>query len=200
MNVFNKVKWVLGISLVFILILTTNLIDRQSFTIVRDAVQTIYADRLVAQNLIYGISVQIGQKELAYVTLPSNEIVATVSANNEQIAANIEQFATTKLTPQEEVVFKRLRQGLQELEGLESAVGSGTLLNDALTEKVASIRTHLDDLSVIQMQQSRLEVAESNRAIGSADLFTQLEIAALIVMAIAVQVIIIYTPRKEPAE
>lgn len=200
MNIFNKVKWVMGISLVFILILTTNLIDRQSFTIVRDAVQTIYSDRLVAQNLIYGISVQIGQKELAYVTLPPSEIAATVSTNNERITDHIEQFATTKLTPQEEVVFKRLRQGLQELEGLESAAGNGTPRNEELTEKVAAIRAYLDDLSVIQMQQSRLEVAESNRAIGSADLFTQLEIAALIVMAIAVQVIIIYTPQKEPAE
>ena len=52
MTFFNKIKWTLGILMVFVLIVTTNLIDRNNFVRVKDSVVSIYEDRLVAKNLI----------------------------------------------------------------------------------------------------------------------------------------------------
>jgi len=53
MRFYNKVKWVLGILIVFILILATNLIDRNNFIRVKDSVVTIYEDRLIASDLVF---------------------------------------------------------------------------------------------------------------------------------------------------
>lgn len=47
----------------------------------------------------------------------------------------------------------------------------------------------------IQEEEGRRELYESKKAISAANLFTQLEIAALVVMAIGVQIIILYTPK-----
>ncbi len=66
MNLFNKIKWILGISLIFLLILMTNLIDRSNFMIVNDSIETLYADRLVAQDIIYSLSKELAKKEVSY--------------------------------------------------------------------------------------------------------------------------------------
>jgi hypothetical protein len=47
MTVFNRLKWILGILMVFVVILATNLLDRNNFLRVRDSVVAIYEDRLV---------------------------------------------------------------------------------------------------------------------------------------------------------
>jgi len=53
MAFYNKAKWILGILMVFVLIIATNLIDKNNFLKVRDSVVTIYEDRLVAKDLIF---------------------------------------------------------------------------------------------------------------------------------------------------
>lgn len=67
MRFFNKIKWILGISVVFLLIITTNLIDRNNFITVRDSVATIYEDRLIAKDIVFDISLLINEKKLANV-------------------------------------------------------------------------------------------------------------------------------------
>jgi hypothetical protein len=47
--------------MIFILIITTNLIDKSNFTRVKDSVVAIYEDRLIANNLIFEISNSIRQ-------------------------------------------------------------------------------------------------------------------------------------------
>jgi hypothetical protein len=42
MKVYNKMKWALGILLVFIIVLITNLIDRDNFNRIRYSIVTIY--------------------------------------------------------------------------------------------------------------------------------------------------------------
>jgi hypothetical protein len=64
MTLYHKVKWVLGIFMIFILIIATNLIDKSNFTRVKDSVVAIYEDRLIANDLIFEISNSIGQKEV----------------------------------------------------------------------------------------------------------------------------------------
>mgnify|MGYP006207280059 CR=1 FL=1 len=68
MNFYDKIKWVLGILMVFVLIITTNLLDRNNFVRVKDSVVSIYEDRLIANDLIFEISNSIKQKEIAIVT------------------------------------------------------------------------------------------------------------------------------------
>lgn len=75
MTLFSKIKWVLGIVLIFVLVITTNLIDRQNFAIVNDSIETIYADRLVAQDIIYDLSSSMQEKKLLY--LQNEQVLAS---------------------------------------------------------------------------------------------------------------------------
>lgn len=53
MAFYNKLKWILGITLIFVLIIATNLIDRNNFVRISNVVTTIYEDRLIASDLIF---------------------------------------------------------------------------------------------------------------------------------------------------
>ncbi|MFT6000164.1 MAG: hypothetical protein ACI81P_002625 [Neolewinella sp.] len=196
MTLLNKIKWVLGIALIFLLILTTNLIDRQNFMIVRNSIETLYADRLVAKNIIFDISKNIGHKEISYLKLEPVQVAAGVKASNTHINGQITLFTNTKLTPNEKAVFDRFKNSLQNLQEVEMELSAGQKTKSDLAEPLALVREYLDQLAAIQMLEGRRELYESKKAISSADLFTQLEIAVLIVLAIAIQVIIIYTPKS----
>ena len=63
MGFYNKLKWILGILMVFVLIIATNLIDKNNFVRVRDSVVTIYEDRLVANDLIFEMLKSVQEKE-----------------------------------------------------------------------------------------------------------------------------------------
>ncbi len=71
MTFYNKIKWVLGILMVFILILCTNLIDRNNFIRVKNSVVTIYNDRIIASDLIFEMSKLFHEKEIAVILLDS---------------------------------------------------------------------------------------------------------------------------------
>lgn len=195
MTLFNKVKWVFGIAIVFLLVLATNLIDQQNFMIIEDSIETIYADRIIAQDIIYDISKQVGQKQVDYVVLTPPQMEQTNKTTNSRIKEYIDFFAATKLTPKEEVIFTRLKKSFAKLQTAESAVIAEQYTRVELKADLANFREHLDELADIQVQEGKRELYESRKALGSAHLFTQLEIATLIIMAILVQVIILYTPK-----
>jgi hypothetical protein len=187
MTLFNKIKWVLGILLVFGLILATNLIDRQHFNAINDSVESIYADRLVAQHIIYEMSATLYEKQLAYLNA-AGAPGARQQVLNERLRNNVERFATTKLTSRETEIFNRLRQDVDRLERGESESQAAQI------SRIDEVKGHLDDLSEVQLTEGNREVHKSKKAIGSANFFTQLEIAILIVLAIVIQVVVIYDP------
>lgn len=189
MSLFNKIKWGLGIMLIFGLILATNLIDRQHFNAINDSVETIYADRLVAQNIIYSMSATLYEKQLAYLRDDGGDL-ARQQVFNERLRGGLERFATTRLTPQEAEVFERLRNDVEQLRQREEAGGQTLATMDRIEE-------HLDDLSAVQLTEGNRELHRSQKAIGSANFFTQLEVAILIVLAILIQVVILYDPASE---
>lgn len=197
MTHFNKIKWILGIVLIFFVILTTNLIDRQNFNIVSDSIETIYADRLVAQDIIYDLTNLVGQKELLYATVERDGLSGKVKPLNDRIGESIELFSNTRLTPEEKIFFNRLRKELLSQIEVEQGLVSAPSFSAKIFKSLSTVREHLDELSDIQLQEGHRELLESKRAIGVANLFTQLEIAALIIMAIAVQVIILYAPKSD---
>ena len=195
MTLFNKIKWILGIVVVFVLVLATNLIDRQNFMIVEASIETIYADRIVAQDIIYDMSKQIGEKEIFYATAEPNAVAQSSAGINQKLSDYITLFTDTKLTPKEEIIFNRFKKAFADLKSTEASLASGQKTVAQLKTNLTSLREYLDELSDIQVQEGKKELYESKKALGSAHLFTQLEIAALIIMAILIQIIILYTPK-----
>ncbi|WP_304142989.1 MCP four helix bundle domain-containing protein [Mesoflavibacter zeaxanthinifaciens] len=198
MTFFNKIKWILGILMVFVLIVTTNLIDRNNFIRVKDSVVSIYEDRLVAKNLILDISNSIHKKEMAVALTDSAFFENSNNGENKNIQNLISKFETTKLTKEESETFNDLKENLNQLNKTESDfVKSSYISKDDMFNQISKIKNNLEDLSKIQLLEGSKQMSISKKAIDSVELFTQIEIYLLIFLAIVIQIIVMYNPKKE---
>lgn len=197
MEIYHKVKWVLGIFMIFFLILATNLIDKDNFTRVKNSVVTIYEDRLIAQNLIFEFLELVHEKEMAVTT--SNPVF--FEERNSNVNLELErlesQYLTTKLTNHEESVFSKFRSNLNSLKKQENNPANVQSEKKAgYLSLIVLIKENLHELSEIQVEEGRNQSLLSKDAIETVELFTQIEIYLLIFLAILVQVIVLIDPKK----
>lgn len=198
MTFLNKIKWILGILLVFVLIATTNLIDRNNFVRVRDSVVTIYEDRLIAKELIYEMSKSVNAKEIALIAKDSSFFNKKNQTLNTQIEGILSRFEKTKLTPEESEIFEELKSNFKALFNSEkNGYTSNSENNLTATGLISNIKDNLDKLSKIQISEGSKQLAISKKAIDTVELFTQIEIYLLVFLAIAIQIIIIYNPKEK---
>ncbi|WP_299013910.1 MCP four helix bundle domain-containing protein [uncultured Polaribacter sp.] len=197
MTVFSKIKWILGIAMIFLLIIATNLIDKNNFSRVRDSVSTIYKDRIVANDLIFEISNAIHKKEIAIVLKDSIFFKRINIEVNKHISEKIEKYGTTKLTTNEAKTFAELNQNLDLLKNEESKyINSNYIDNNSLTTRISAITENLFTLSKIQLEEGERQMAISEKAFAKVDLFTQIEIYVLIFLAIVIQLIVMYDKKE----
>lgn len=189
----NKIKWALGILLVFFLILATNLIDKDNFKKVRNSIVTIYEDRIVANDLIFELSNLVHEKEIALVSADTSFYRGQNDQVNKKIEALIATYKTTKLTAEEADIFTALQGDLDKLYEVEN---SAVLEQPGHTALLSDIKDKLFKLSKIQLSEGKNQVSISNEAIEGIDLFTRMEIYILIFLAIVLQVIVLYSPGK----
>lgn len=198
MAFYNKLKWILGILMIFVLIVATNLIDRNNFVRVKDSVATIYEDRLIAKNLIFKISNAVHKKEVAIAATDSTFFGQKNEKVNDQIKSLIKRFEETKLTYSEKNIFNDFKKNFKSLIALESSLKKNEIPNkDEVVTQISSIKENLDDLGEIQLNEGSRQMSISKRAIQSVELFTQIEIYLLIILAIIIQIIVIYNPKKD---
>ncbi|SFN96077.1 Four helix bundle sensory module for signal transduction [Bizionia echini] len=198
MAFFNKIKWVLGILMVFVLIITTNLIDRNNFLRVKDSVTTIYEDRLIANDLIFEILSPVHEKEVAIALSDSSFFSNKNAVINSNIQGFIKQFEQTKLTREEQAVFSDLKRNISDLKVAETAyVDSGFSNKNEVLSQISAVNKNLYELSKIQLNEGSRQISISNRAIETVELYTQIEIYFLIFLAIVVQIIVMYNPKKK---
>ncbi|MDO7136102.1 MCP four helix bundle domain-containing protein [Algibacter lectus] len=198
MGFYNKLKWILGILMVFVLIIATNLIDKNNFVRVRDSVVTIYEDRLVANDLIFEMLKSVQEKELAVAISDSTFFDSKNSKVNHNIEALVSRFEETKLTSQEENVFTDLKQNVKLLVDAETKfLNSSYADNSMVIKHIESLKTNLSDLSKIQLTEGNRQMSISKRALDSVELFTQIEICILVLLAIVIQIIVMYNPKTK---
>lgn len=196
MAFFNKVKWILGILMVFVLIIATNLIDRNNFLRVKDSVITIYEDRLVAKDLIFDIYSSVQEKELAVATSDSVFFYERNDQVNNHIQSLVSRFEKTKLTVEEARLLQDFKSNLESLSTSETAFIQSKFTQKAtLNNQISNVKENLYDLSEIQLNEGKRQMFISKKAIDSVELFTQLEIYILIFLAIIIQIIVIYKPK-----
>lgn len=197
MKFYNKLKWILGIMIVFVLIVTTNLIDRNNFIRVKGSVETLYEDRLKANDLLFDLSQAIHEKEVAVLKSDTLFFSARNAALNREIQTYIDQYEQTQLTSDESRLFNKLREDLRVLEKEENAfIGSSYSNNSDLLISSTNIKASLKALSKIQLLEGRRQVSISNKAIDTVELYTHIEIYLLVFFAIAIQILILYSPKK----
>lgn len=198
MTLLNKAKWILGITLVFGLIATTNLLDRHNFAQLNESVISIYEDRLVAKDIILDIHKFMLEKKIAISTSDTDFYSQRNGAIDHELVILLERFESTNPTEDEAFVFQDLKKNIDLLLKEEEKIDAEAFArNNNLINLINQIEFNLEDLSDIQIREGRKQVAISKRASSSIDFFTQLEIGILILLAIMVQVIILYKPKEQ---
>ncbi|MDV7393595.1 MCP four helix bundle domain-containing protein, partial [Arthrospira platensis SPKY1] len=133
--------------LVFVIVLMTNLIDKDNFSKLRYSIVTIYEDRIVASDLIFEIALMIQEKEIAAAISDSSFFNEKNEQVNQRIQELIERYGQTKLTREEREIFNDLKDNLKNLEKLEEEfISSGLKSNVDLFYSIKDIVYNLYDL------------------------------------------------------
>ena len=193
MKLFDKIKWVLGVCLIFVLIVATNLIDRENFRKVSNSVETIYENRLVVKEVLFDLSHLIHDKELAATAGDVTYFTDENSRVNLEIDQLMEQFLSTETTKQEAETFHIFQEDLQEVRALEPPAGESM---QTYKKKILEVKEGLYKLSKIQVREGRNQMLISRNAMKEVELFTSIEIYLMIFLAIAIQIIVMYRPPK----
>ncbi|GGE07876.1 chemotaxis protein [Psychroflexus salis] len=197
MAFYDKLKWILGILMIFILIITTNLIDKNNFLSVRDSVITIYEDRLIADDMVFEMLKNIHKKELAMTSKDSIYFKNENLKVNENLDELISKFEKTKLTTEEVIIFNDLKQNLQSLITIEEKHSIFDRNKSTVLHYLQSIKANLNNLSKIQLIEGSRQMSISKRAIDTIELYTQIEIYVLVFLAIIIQIIVMYKPKNK---
>ncbi len=198
MGLYNKIKWTLGILVVFLLVIFTNLSDRNNFLKVSEAVKSIYEDRLVVKDLLIDITNKIHKKEIAAITADSIFYARENEDLNSLLESNIAQYQQTKLTRSEGEILNRLIVDYEELKKKELAyIQSGFSNKSNLFAQYQDIKNDLTDLAKIQLREGNKQFEISKKAMDMVGLFTQIELYVLVFLAVIIQIIVLYNPKKE---
>jgi len=68
---------------------------------------------------------------------------------------------------------------------------------DKIVTSIDEISLNLYDLSKVQLNEGKRQMILNNKTMENIDLFAQLEIIFLIIMAVLVQIIILYKPKED---
>ncbi len=194
MKVFAKIRWIASILLVFFIVLVTNLIDRDNFNRLSYSVTTMYEDRIVASDLLFEMLRIIHEKQLALLTSDTTLFEKQNHQFNQELNQLVERYKLTKLTEKEKITFDQLQNELESLKKLEGSFTDAS--KGKILTSIDQIDQYLHNLSKIQLQEGKRQVFVSQKAKDSINLFTQVEIISLILMAILVQIIILYKPKE----
>ena len=194
MKFFAKIRWVASILLVFFIVLITNLIDRENFNRLSYSVTTMYEDRIVASDLLFEMSRIIKEKQIAVLTSDKIFFDSENDKYNREIEQLVDNYKLTKSTEKEKIAFNQLQEELKSLKHKEKS--SNNLSNGDVLKSIEKIDQHLYKLSKIQLQEGKQQLFISNRAKETINLYSQVEIIFLILMAVLIQVIIFYNPKE----
>lgn len=195
----SKIRWILGIAIVFFLILATNYVDRNNFSKVNDTIETIYEDRLIAKRMVFDMSQITREKELANVKKDSLFFKKSVTELNSRMQGIIAKFDGTELIPSEAATLNKLKKEQLEIEALEASL--------AVKFNEQNLRSHLRMLNIldrklqmladIQVDEGRRQLFAAKKTERSMNFLNTVEVYVLIVLAVLVQIIILYKPEKD---
>lgn len=186
----KRLRLLLILAISFVLIMVANLVDYGYILRTQDTVNSVYEDRVVAQDYIYHLSGLFHKKELY---IGDNELF--LGATNDSIVALMSRFEKTKLTQSESDFFIDLKKNFMELTSLEDKLAGQkeprmSTLSDIQTE-LLEIRRNLDNLEGVQFTEGGHMTQLSNRALGMNTLLSHVELVFLVIIGFIVMYIVL---------
>lgn len=201
MPILKKIKWFLAVLGVFLLILATNLIDKENFLRVEKSVENIYNERLLAKELLLEITIKFHQKELAYATNDSLYLRSRNDIVNSEITKLLLMFERSKATKKEVIILDQLKSTHAKLIEHEKVSDiNNTLYTSECANIFSEINENIVALSIEQVKEGKNQKHLANEAIGMVKLFSNIEVYMLIFLALVLQFIILYKPKKKVNE
>ncbi|SDE49547.1 Four helix bundle sensory module for signal transduction [Pricia antarctica] len=197
LSLSHKFQAGLALAIVFLLVLATNRLDHRHFSTVQNTVNSVFEDRVVAQDYIFRLNNLFQEKRLF---LGVHDSLADGSRENAHIDELLMKFGKTKLTAKESFYFKQLQKNVEELSALEqsiknSAEGMTENARGKIESSLQRIMEDLNDLALTQLTEGRQLTEMARKSLATNNLLSNLEIIFLIVIGMIVLVIVFYPTR-----
>ncbi|WPZ08908.1 MCP four helix bundle domain-containing protein [Roseivirga spongicola] len=195
-SISKKLKWTAALLIVFLLIIATNLVDRQHFRRVKESVVAMYEDRLVVKDLIFELKLLVDQKKLALLTENEEFFADQNEQVNDSIDALVERFYATQLTAEERDYLNAFVEKTETLRPIEERVYTDPQAEEQLAKSLHALESDLYVLSKIQLSEGKVQLMKASKSVNAMDYLTNLELIALIVIAVFVIFIWVYNPKS----
>lgn len=190
----QRIQVGLILAMAFLLVLGSNRLDQRHFSTIQTTVNSVYQDRVVVQDIIYQLNNIFHQKELR---LTRNGEFQSSDSENLKVEQLVAEFGATELTFDESNLLKDFKNNfsaLKELENkkVESSIEATSSNYMPVIKKFKEIKETLNGLAKIQLEQSGKLTQLSNKSLGMNILLSQLEVAFMIIIGIAMMALIFY--------
>lgn len=194
MTFFNKLKWIIGVLMIFVLILGTNLIDRKNFIKVKDSLTSIYQDRLMASEILFNASDELHHIKAQLIVDDSLKRMKELQSSINKLDQLIVKFDKTSLVKSESDILFHFKESLNEIK--ENVKSKEEINQNEFIHSIDELQFNIKELNGIQLTEGRKQLSKGERAVETIAFFTQIEVYVLIVLAIVILVIIMYQPGK----
>lgn len=185
-SIRNKLVASGALLILCVLVLFSNYIDRNHTNNVKQSISTLYEDRLVVEDYILKMTIDIYEIKKALQTSPdsnthsANQITARLSHIDGLSAA----YQKTKLTKSEDVTFTELLKTLKEFESSASRPAEENL------KRADHALVLLNELSAIQLEESKLIMQQAEDLYISGKSLSQFAFVITIVILLVLQALV----------
>ncbi|MDW3210609.1 MAG: MCP four helix bundle domain-containing protein [Reichenbachiella sp.] len=201
-SIEQKVKAASSLAIVFLLVLATNLLDRNHFSELQESFSSVYKDRLLVENYIFKLSGLVHQKHMLLHSSEENIMSSNDQLKiNQKIDALLVEYEKTKYTAKETRLFQEFKTKLLDVRELESQFqkdSNSITLRGEIEKKHLQLITLLEGLSNIQMEEGERLINQSNDVIKTSHSISRIEIIILICMGIFAQALILASKTLKP--
>lgn len=193
-STMEKVRTALALAIVFLLVFTTNRLDKRHFEEVQKNLTAMHEDRVVAQDYLFDISKHFFDKRLR---LLSGELMSF--AKDDELDTLLARYAKTGLTKKEEEVFLRMEKDISQLQakGIVNYKDTRGTSAEMLLDRIES---NLDELSDIQVKESKSLKIRAGKSLESNRLISNLEIGLILVIGAILQFAIFFGGKRKKAK
>lgn len=196
----QKIAAAILLGVTFLLIFFKNRMDRQHVVSLNSSFLSVYEDRLLVESYIYQLSELLHEKKEFIDNCERQGRIfdsSNVVLQNTKIRSLIVDYEKTKITREEAVAFHKLKESLNRIISLESdyillldKTSELPPIHNALQDEFRRSIDHLRQLSAIQLSEAKKLLVQSKKIMDGADLWSELEFAVLIILALIIQVMI----------
>jgi hypothetical protein len=197
---FFKIKVIFSLIVVIFLVFVTNRVDKKHFTQVQDTINTLFYDRIVAQDYLFKMDRILN--DLNYqINLSELQPLADEAWNNSNTELDrlIDLYSETKLTKKEEATLDKFRANLEDLRiyGPELLNAPSEDLLNRVNNEFNQINGNISDLSTIQVEESKNLKVQAQKSLRDNAILSNIEIIALIGLGILFQLAIFFLGRNK---